>query len=211
MFKKRDIIIFAIIAALFGFFLVRQFYASREAFKLTQPETNQVIALEVANLTKTNTELRQEVFDLDARINNYKKSLNDQVTSDETISRDLQYYREINGSVPITGKGVILKINQNLTQPQQVDLANTIRNIGTQGFSINGDRVSLSYHFGDNAKSYEIVILGNPTLIQSALTRKGGFLDELFPIASEYSISQKEDISLSTAPESNFTFANIAN
>jgi uncharacterized protein YlxW (UPF0749 family) len=207
MFKKRDLLIFAFIAAALGFFVVRQYFASKEVRTLVQPENNQVIALEVAKLTKSNSDLRQGVEDLENRINNYQKSVSDQSSSSETVNRDLKHYQEINGMLPISGRGIILKINKKLTQPQQVDLANTIRNIGVSGFSVNGERIGINHHFGLNTNDYEIQIIGNPTLIRSALVRKGGFLDQLFPNGTEYTISENDSLSLKTADPLNFIYA----
>lgn len=211
MFKKSDLIIFAVIAAALGFFVVRQYFASKEASILTQPENNQVIALEVARLTKGNSELRQGVIDLEDRINSYQKSVSDSSSSADTINRDLKHYQETNGMLPVSGRGIILKINKHITQPQEVDLANTIRNIGVDGFSINGDRIGLNYHFDANTDSYEIQIVGNPTLIRSALIRKGGFLDQLFPNASEYTVSENDSLTLKTAPPINMIYAKNIN
>jgi uncharacterized protein YlxW (UPF0749 family) len=210
MFKKRDLIIFAVIAAALGFFVVRQYFASKEVRALVQPENNQVIAIEVARLTKSNSDLRQGIVDLENRINNYQKSVTDQSSSTETLNRDLKHYQEINGMLPVSGRGIILRINKKLTQPQQVDLANTIRNIGVNGFSMNGDRIGINYHFGLDSSEYEIQVVGNPTLIRSALIRKGGFLDQLFPGGTEYSISENDNISLKTATPINFIYAQPA-
>jgi len=211
MFKKSDLIIFACIAAALGFFVVRQYFASQEAKVLTQPENNQVIALEVARLTKVNAELRRGVVDQEDRINSYQKSVTDSSSSSETITRDLKRYQEINGMLAVSGRGIILKISKRITQPQEVDLANTIRNIGVDGFSINGDRIGLNYHFEGNADSYEIQIVGNPTLIRSALVRKGGFLDQLFPNALEYTVAENDNISLTTAAPINMIYAKNIN
>lgn len=207
MFQKRDLIIFAIIAAALGFFLVRQYSASQEARILVQPENNQVIALEVARLTKGNSELRRGIVDLEDRINSYQKSLTDKTTSSANIKQDLKNYQEINGMLPLTGRGIILKIDKKLSQPQEVDLSNTIRNIGVSGFMINDTRVGLNYHFGGNSDNYDIQIVGNPTLIRSSLIRKGGFLDQLFPSGLEYSIAASEGLTLKTAPPINFIYA----
>lgn len=209
--KKRDLIIFTVLGVAFGFFLIRQYYAGREVRKLTQPENNQVLALEVAKLTKSNAELRQEVLTLDAKVNDYSQSLTDQTTANETLGLDLKRYQQINGYLPVVGRGVVLNINHTLTQPQLVDLINTIRNIGVDGFSINGQRIIISSHFEATTPSYEIAIVGNPTLVKSALTRKSGFLDLLFPSSSDYTITEQDSISLKQVPDWLFTYATIIN
>ncbi len=210
-FKKRDLVIFAVLGLVFGFFIVRQFYAGREVRILIQPENNQILALEVAKLTKSNTELRQEVLSLDAQVNNYSQSLTNQTTANQTLNNDLNRYQTINGFLPVTGRGLVLKINQTLTQPQLVDLANTIRNIGVDGFSINGQRIIANSHFEASSPSYEVAIIGNPTLVKSALTRKSGYLDILFPSGTSYAISENDSLTLKQVPNWSFTYANIIN
>jgi uncharacterized protein YlxW (UPF0749 family) len=211
MFRKRDIYIFTIISILVGFFIVRQYQASREVKILSQPENNQVIALEVAKLTKVNAELRREIIDSEGRVNNYQKSVGDWKTKKETLDHDLKLYEQINGLLPISGRGIILDIGYKLDQPQEVDIANTIRNIGVDGFSINGRRVGINYHFDGGFDKYEFQIIGNPTLVRSALTRKGGFLDQLFPTGVEYSITESDQVNLATADPLNFTYSKIIN
>lgn len=211
MFKRKDLIIFALIGLIFGFFLVRQFYATREVRKLLQPETNEVIALEVAKLTKSNAELRQEVANLDSQINSYNQSWQNQSTANDALQADLKRYQQINGDIPIAGRGLILKINYKLTQPQLVDLANTIRNIGVDAFAINGQRVLTGTQFLANSNDYEFSIVGNPTLVRSALTRKGGFLDLLFPGANEYVIIEKDSVTIDSSQTQVFNFAKSIN
>lgn len=210
MVKKRDLIIFTIIGVVFGFFLIRQFYASREVRRLTQPENSEVLALDVARLTKSNAELRQEVLTLDSQINNYNKSMTDQSTASETLDRDSRRYQQINGFLAISGRGIILRIDQSLTQPQLVDLANTIRNIGVDGFAINSHRIIINSHFEATTLNYEIAIIGNPTIIKSALTRKSGFLDLLFPDGAGFAISEQDTITLDQVTPWQFIYANIS-
>lgn len=211
MFKRTDVIIFTFIALALGFVLVRQFLVSKEVRVLVQPENNQVLALEVARLTKANADLRNSLVDLENRINNYQKSASDRIASNNTLNKELLQYQEINGAIQTTGRGIELKINKQLTQPQEVDLANTIRNIGVDGFMINDQRIGLNYHFDGTAQNYDILIVGNSTLVSSALTRKGGFLDQLFPSGNEYSITEMESITLKTAAPINFIYAQDAN
>jgi uncharacterized protein YlxW (UPF0749 family) len=211
MFKKNDLLIFAIIAAALGFFIVRQYFASKQVSILTQPENNQVLALEVAKLTKGNADLRRGLVDLEDQVNSYQKSATDSSTSTETINNDLKRYQQVNGMLPMTGRGIELKINVRLTQPQEVDLADTVRNIGVDGFSINGERIGINHHFAGNASSYDLQMIGNPTLISSALTRKGGFLDQLFPNTTEYTITENDNLNLKSAAPVNFIYAKSVN
>lgn len=211
MLKKRDIIIFSLIAVVVGFFVMRQYYAGVEARKLVQPENNQVLALEVAHLTKSTAELRSEITALEDQRTQYQKSLVDRSSGIDSIDKDLKRYQEINGFLPINGRGLILKINKELSQPQVVDLANTIRNVGVNGYAINNQRVGLNYHFISVASGTEFKIIGNPTLVRSALTRKGGYLDQLFSGANEYSISESDNISLNTIPPIQFIFGGMVN
>lgn len=212
MFKKRDILIFSLIAILTGFFVVRQYYATREASKLIQPENSQVLAMEVAYLTKDNANLRQEVADLENRSNSYQKSVNDQTSSNDNIIQELNRYLEVNGQKETTGRGIILEIKKPLNQAQVVDLANTIRNIGVNGFSINNKRVGINYFFSNiDQTPIEIKIISNPTIIKSALTRKGGFLDQLFPTGAEYSITEKDGILLGKYQELKFIYSKNPN
>lgn len=211
--KLKDKIIFISVAVVVGILLIRQYYAGAEARKLTQPETNQVLALEVAKLAKSNSDLRQEVVDTENKLNSYKKSASDLNATESAIDNDLQTYKNINGDSSLQGRGIVLTINHTLSQPQLVDLVNNIRNIGVDGFSINDLRVNnnTSFKAADNIKIYKVEMLGNPTLLKSALTRKGGFLDQIFPNATEYVLIEQDTLNLAAGPTANFIYSKVIN
>lgn len=210
--KQRDTIIFSLIAILFGIFVMRQLVASREARKLAQPENNQVMALEVAHLTKSTSELRRELANSEDKVSLYQKSLSDQSTALSSIENDLKRYREINATTILKGRGVVLTINKKLSQIQMIDLTDTIRNIGVSGFMVNGLRITHNFYFSESqANTTKIEIVGNPTLLRSAITRKGGYLDQLYPNALEYSISETDTVELPAATVFNYQFSKIIN
>ena len=211
--KTRDKLIFIAVAAIAGILLTRQYFAGSEARKLSQPENNQVLALEVAKLTASNADLRQEVIDTEAKLNSYKKSASDQVATEATINSELKIYKDINGDLELQGRGIVLTINHALSQTQLVDLVNNIRNIGVDGFAVNGQRININSYFktDDSVQTYQIDVVGNPSLLKSALTRKGGFLDQIFPNTNEYSIIEKDTVVLPPNPAANFIYSKVIN
>ena len=137
MFKKSDYIIISIITFFLGIFIISQTYAVREVKNVIQPQSNEVLALEVAKVTKTNAQLRLEVQNLTHDLDAYKNSSLNSSQSYDKYKSDLERMDLINGLSAQSGQGVIIKITGNLSAPQIIDLVNAIKNIGGEIMSIN--------------------------------------------------------------------------
>lgn len=180
-FKKTDYIIISIICFFLGIFLMTQYYTGREYLKVVQPENNASLALEVAKLTKSNADLRVDVKKLTADLETYKDSSNSSHQFYEKFLSDKERFSHIIGESQRSGQGVKISILGKLETYELVDLINAIKNIGYSFISINGERLmvnsDLSYFAKEN--SYEIMIIGNSSLLKSAIERKGGIIDQM--------------------------------
>ena len=177
MFKRTDYLIFSILCFVLGVFLVSQYYASKQVKKIIQPENSEVIAIEVAKLTKNNAELRHQVSLLTSDLNKYQNS---KEVAERTKS-ELESLAIINSETSASGQGVIIKIDKPLSQTQVVDLINALKNIGTYLIAVNNQRIGQSFFIPNNyfSSPYEIRALGNKTLLESSLNRRGGIVDQI--------------------------------
>lgn len=211
MFKKNDKIIISVICFFLGIFLVSQYYSSIEASKISQPENNEVLAIEVSKLTKSNADLRREVQDLTVNLDSYKNSSESSQKANEQYLSDINKFSVVNGDKAISGQGVIINISGDLVTPQIVDLVNAIKNIGAQIIEINGKRIVLNTEMSQftNSGHYEIKILGNSALLKSAIERKGGIVDQISTKNIVFTTTTSDKIEISSSPSVNLKNARI--
>lgn len=198
MFKKIDFFIVLIICLFLGIFIVSQYQSGREYRKVIQPENNEIIAIEVAKLTKSNADLRQEVGKLTSDLDSYKNTSESGKKLYEKYLSDSALLDIVNGSLPKKGQGVSIKIDGSLSEAQIIDLINAIKNIGSSIMSVNGQRITIATNISDfsDQNGYSIDVLGNSKLLKSAIERKGGIIEQLSSKDIKISISENEDISI---------------
>lgn len=209
--KKTDYVIISIICFFLGIFLITQYYSGKEYLKVIQPENNASLALEVAKLTKTNADLRVDVKKLTADLETYRSSSKSNQEVYDKFLNDKNRYSYIVGEIPVTGQGIVMSIKGEMTTPELVDLVNAIKNVGYSFISINSQRLMVDSDLGKFAHQdkYEIVIIGNGSLIKSAIERKGGIIDQL---ASKNLIINIEKVAEASIPVGNpleFKYAKI--
>jgi uncharacterized protein YlxW (UPF0749 family) len=211
MFKKVDYIIITIICFFLGIFLVSQYFSGKEFNKVIQPENNSVIALEVAKMTKTNTDLRREVQSLTDDLNIYQNSSRSSLDAYQKYEQDISRLRVINGEETKTGQGIVITISGNLNTPQIVDLINALKNIGSEIISINGTRLVINTELGQFAgkENYEIKVLGNSEILKSALERKGGIIDQIKNKEIVISLAKSENIVIKNGEPIQFKYAKV--
>jgi uncharacterized protein YlxW (UPF0749 family) len=210
--NKKDILILSLISLILGILFVKQFYISKEVEKLKAGEENQLLALEISKLLKANTDLRLEIQDLSITLEKYQKSLEDKKSAAEELSKNLEKYKIIAGTNKIEGQGVEILISKDLEKEQMVDLVNALKNIGVEGISINGIRLTISSYFTATLNGlflnsqklespYKILVVGNASLIKEALERRGGIIEQIKAGSkeAEIKIEKKDKIILEAA------------
>lgn len=188
--QKKDVLILSSVFLILGILLVRQFYVSREAERLKRGEENQLLALEISRLIKANTDLRLEIGELATTSEKYQQSLGDRKSASEELLKNLEKYKIIAGVAKAEGPGVEIKIEGDIDKEQMVDLINALKNIGIEGLSINDKRIIISSYFEISPdglllngtkllEPYNVIALGNAALIEEAIKRKGGILEQI--------------------------------
>jgi len=213
MFKRGDYILIFIICFLLGIVIISQFYAGKKYRSLTQPENNQVLALEVAKLTKSNADLRLEINNLTESYNTYKNSSESRRKLYNKYLLDSERYGLINGELPKTGQGIIIKINGRLITPQIVDLVNAVKNIGGEIITVNDIRIVLNTNLSEFAylDNYEIKVLGNSALLKSAVERRGGIIEQLSSKDLSFSVEESDNITVLSGNNLNFKYSKVIN
>lgn len=208
MFHRSDYIIFTIICLLLGVFLTRQYIASKQIKTITQPESTEVLALEVAKLTKSNSDLRYQILKLTLDLDKYQ----DSKEVAKKVSNELETLQIVNGEKSAPGQGVIIQIDKPLEQTQLIDLVNALKNIGTYTISINNQRITANFFIPNNyfSSPYEVKALGNKTLLESALNRKGGIIEQIAgDERDKFKILTTDDLTIPQGQPIEFKFAKI--
>lgn len=193
MFKRADYIIISITCCVLGIALMSQFYSSKSSKNLLQPENNDVLAVEIEKLAKSNSAMKVKITELTGDYNDYVINATSQNNYTKYLA-ETNNYDEINGVSELSGQGVEINIDGNLSTAQLVDLINAIKNIGTEVISINGVRIILYTYINSDtfASPYKISALGNSNLLESALTRKGGIIEQIKDKNIDITISKKD-------------------
>ncbi|MEK7096656.1 MAG: DUF881 domain-containing protein [Patescibacteria group bacterium] len=213
MLKRTDYIIITIICFFLGIFLVSQYVSGKEYIRTIQPENNAVIALEVAKMTKTNSNLRREVADLTDTLNTYNNSELSTKEAYDNYQKEIGRLNIINGETEKTGQGITIAIDGVLETAQVVDLVNALKNIGAEIISINGQRLIINTELGQFAyhNNYEIKVLGNSQLLKSALERRGGIIEQITDKKISINVAENDKISVPSANPVTFRFSKVVN
>jgi uncharacterized protein YlxW (UPF0749 family) len=191
--------------------LVSQYYSGKEYVKLSQPENNAVLAIEVAKLTKGNAGLRTEVEKLTSDLASYRNSSESSKKAYDQYLSDQERFGVINGTKSISGQGVIINVDGALVTPQVVDLVNAIKNIGAEIIEINGKRLVINTNLGQfsGQNHCEIKVLGNSALLKSSMERKGGIIEQIQTKDIGFSVTENNNIEIGTTEAIRFKYAKI--
>jgi len=202
-----------LICGFLGVFIVSQYFTGRNVKKVTAPENNEVLALEVAKLTKTNSDLRLEVKKLTSDLDAYSDSNRSQKELYEKYQQDTARFDQANGIVKKQGQGVLISIEGGMSTPQLVDLVNAIKNIGSDLFAINNQRILLNTNLSQYAGlgHYEIMVLGNSSMLKNSMERKGGIIETISTKDMKISITEKENLEIPVGMPLQYNFASIIN
>lgn len=181
MFKPKDIIIILIVSLILGYILAQQFYLQQKVKEVTKPESSGAIAIEVSELIKNNQKLKKEKIDVLDQLDKLNQSADNSVKANETIQENLATYKILLGITQISGKGVIITLDEEVKTPQMVDLINAIKNIGSDAISINDKRLSPTSSI-DNGTYFPptyVKVIGDQELLSISLIRTGGIIDQI--------------------------------
>jgi len=213
MLKRSDYIILSIICLFFGIAIISQFSSSKMARKTFQPENNEIMALEIEKVAKNNENLRIQIDKLTKDYDEYLKLSNNKNELFSKFKDENSLLSSVIAETELSGQGVGIKIEGNLSTAQLVDLINALKNIGTDKLAINNQRIAINTSIkAENYSSpYYINALGNASVLESALQRKGGIIEQISQKDMKISLDKVENITIPAANQSNFIYGQIVN
>ena len=140
-------------------------------------------------------EVDSQLAEVNERIEEYKKTINDNEASSELVDEELKESNILVGKTDVYGPGVIVTLNNTsdfqYIAEDLIELVNELRNAGAEAISINGIRVLANtdivdlfdyYVIGINLQRiespYVVKAIGDKEYMSSVLNLKGsGFVD----------------------------------
>ena len=213
MLKRSDYIALGIVCFVLGFIAISQYYASKNVNKLLQPENNEVMALEIEKVAKSNALLNNEVARLTQDLDDYKNSAGNLENSKQKMAEEMLDLSGQNGEIGLTGQGVVVQVSGNISTANLVDLINALKNIGAYAISVNGTRIMINSYISASSFSAPISIsaLGNSSVLESALKRKGGIIEQISNKNVNITVEKKNPVEILAGIVINFNYAKIVN
>jgi uncharacterized protein YlxW (UPF0749 family) len=187
MNSVRSQVLLAILCLLVGIMVVTQFRSQRLA-RVEVPSSASDQATYISQLYESNIALQQQATELSEELAQYHSSGPSGKSNLDALVRDLQNLRMANGEVEVTGPGVTVMVDGDLTVFDLQDLVNELRNASAEAVAVNGVRVvtrsaivadeagRLTVDRQPLARPYRLEAIGEPDTLLHALERKGGLI-----------------------------------
>lgn len=160
-------------------------------------------------------ELNQKYHDTLTKISEYKETSESYDETYELLQAELAEINKLLGYTDVQGEGIVITIRDdetNLTDPINEDdlltIVNALKFSGAEAISINDERiVNMSDIFLINEKyiavngrrvlsPYVIKAIGNKNYLESGLTGKGGYIDELLSLDFDITLDKLDYIQI---------------
>jgi uncharacterized protein YlxW (UPF0749 family) len=192
-------ILIGIICALTSVLVITQYRTQRQ-LRPDMPRSGSDQATYISKLYESTTELQQQANELEGELRQTADS-RQRTTSEERQASPVTEpalgtakghssldMRLANGEVEVTGPGVTVMVDGDLTVFELQDLVNELRNASAEAITVNGVRVvtrsaivadkegSITVDGQQLSQPYRLEAIGEPDTLLRALERKGGLI-----------------------------------
>ena len=168
---------------------------------------------EISNFKQKSEELSKEIEDTDKKINEYKETITTGKEASELLQKELDDQNNLLGKNQVKGDGIIITLTdtaqQKINSEDLRSLLNELKMAGAEAISINDQRIvydSYVVDIGDTYISvngtrivspYEIKAIGNPTYLESGLSKKQyGYIDTKLEEGKDVKLDRKNNITI---------------
>lgn len=168
-----------------GVLLAAQYQTQNRSLRSASAPSSADQAAIIGNLYENNLALRREVTSLQAKLDEYERSMRSGDVEDavQAVNR----LRLVNGLSEVTGPGVVVTVNGAVRPQELLDLVNELRNAGAEALALNEERIVARSAFSGDTRQvlvnrrpmqppYIVRAIGHPDTLERALLRKGGFV-----------------------------------
>lgn len=191
-------------------------------FKSTQSAEPNIAHARVAELTEkleTVTEERDVLVEEVLELREKLKNVREYDTAMADLQEELLKANMSAGLIEVEGPGIILTLNDSLRALQFGEnpndglihdydilmVVNELKASGAEAISVNGERITamseircagttILVNWIKIAPPFEIKAIGNPDMLESGLTMKGGYLQTLKGLDMQINLQKKENI-----------------
>ncbi len=217
---NRNVVITALVCALAGFLscsiLVKVYNKTNEEHIKSIQSLTEI----VKQMDERNNKLIDEIEYKNKAINEYENAVSNDSQTLKIMKEELEQARKAAGSTEVSGKGIIVTLNDSNSQNSGVDPAalvihdkdlllfvNELNSAGAEAVSINGQRIVsrssikcagsiINVNGVRISTPFVIKAIGNPDVMEEALKFKGGVIDSLKPWGFSVDIEHNNNINI---------------
>jgi uncharacterized protein YlxW (UPF0749 family) len=200
----------AVVALFLGVAAATQFRSQDVYSRSLNLETPASLTTLIANLSETNNELRNEIFDLRRDVAQAQDSVASGKGTLTEAERQIRQLRVFSAESAVAGPGVTIRVDGAFDERALSDLVNELRNAGAEAISVNDVRVGPRSYFSrtpDQSLAIDgrslraplmVRAIGASDVVHVAMTRTGGIIGqfELIYRDTRFAVSKETALAL---------------
>lgn len=220
---SRTQLLVGLLCLVLGFGLVAQMHTNREEAEFAAARQDELVGI-LDTLSQRSDRLRSEIRSLEQTRNELEEDSRGEAAVAEARER-ASAYAVLAGTVPVTGPGIELVINDpgdKVTASMLLDTLQELRDAGAEAVQISGVRAIASTYFRDAdgrgivvdgrrlSPPYRLLVIGDPHTLSTALDIPGGIMESLRSAGAEGIVTQQDEIRITavrTAPSPQYARA----
>ena len=166
---------------------------------------------EISNFKQKTAEVQNQMQETNLKIKEYETSITTGKEASELLKKELEQQNNILGKNTVKGTGIIVTLTdtraQKITSKDLRELLNQLKVDGAEAISINGQRIVYDSYVVDLGGTYisvngerivspyEVKAIGNPTYLESGLSKKQyGYIDTKLEEGKDIILERKDKI-----------------
>ena len=142
--RLQRLIIVSVIGIILGFLVVVQLRSQAVVARTLAAQDDTSVALLINDLNQANNQLQQQSAALTQQEAQLQQALVTGGADARSIQKALTTLQEVNGTIPVHGPGLTIRIEGSVVDFELQDLLNNLRNASAEAFDVNGYRVISS-------------------------------------------------------------------
>jgi uncharacterized protein YlxW (UPF0749 family) len=202
-------LIVAVLCAVLGFAVAAQVHSNDKGTKFATARQDELVGI-LGDLSQRSDRLRADIHDLDDTRAGLERDTEGQAAV-EDARRRAATYGMLAGTLPATGPGIELTINDPQGRVRSAALLDTLeelRDAGAEVIQVGDVRVGVNTYFADASgggvvadgqsltRPYRFLAIGDPHTLATALNIPGGVLQSLRNSGADGAVGQQQKITV---------------
>lgn len=168
---------------------------------------------EISNFKQKATEVERQIKETELKIAEYEETIATGKEASELLQKEIEQQNNLLGKNDVKGAGVVITLTdtraQKITSEDLRLLLNELKTAGAEAISINGQRIIYSSYIVDIGGTYisvngerivspyEVKAIGNPTYLESGLSKKQyGYIDTKLEEGKDIILERQDEVSI---------------